>query len=82
MRYIIETTEDGCVETLEMNDGQKFSDRWVKSFGKYETTGPSLEMQLEDAGYDDEVLEKAQDIFDGLSACDFIDLADLIKRFS
>ena len=79
MKYIIETTEKGCAESLEMDDGQKFSDEWVKTFGKYETTGPGLGTQLEDVGYDEEVLEKARDIFDGLRACDFIDLADLIK---
>ena len=82
MRYIIETTEKGCVETLELDDGRKFSDEWVKTFGRYQTTGPSLETQLEDTLYRYQILNKIRGIFNRTLVRDFIDLADLIESLS
>ena len=31
MKYTIETTEDGCVEVLELHDGSKYTKRHVKT---------------------------------------------------
>lgn len=31
MKYVIETTNDGCIETIELHDGTKFVKRHTKT---------------------------------------------------
>lgn len=77
MKYTIESTEDGCVGTLEVGDGRKFVCEMRKSCGCYEETGPSLADQLEEAGFDDEIVERVDDMFGGMMEADFIELSEL-----
>ena len=77
MKYMIESTPRGCIETLEFEDGSKFVSETRRTCFGAETTGPCLASQLEDAGFCEEIVEKVEDLFDGIRACDFIDIAEL-----
>lgn len=77
MKYTIESTEEGCIEILEFKDGNKFKSKMVRTCFGYETTGPCLASQLEDAGICEEIVEKVEDLFNGIRASDFIELAEL-----
>lgn len=77
MKYTIESTENGCVETLEVGDGRKFVCEMRKSCGYYEETGPNLASQLEEAGFNDEIVDRVDDMFGGMMEIEFIDLSEL-----
>ena len=76
MKYIIETTKDGAMQTLEMGNGDIYMSEVKRTFVGCETLNV-LSQQLEEAGYCAEIVEGVDDLFDGGTALDFIDLSDL-----
>ena len=75
MKYTIETTENGCVETLEMNDGTLYIKRYTKTSSGLRQEDTDFATQLEDYGVcDDEFLDKVYDTFDGFLALNFMDI--------
>lgn len=80
MKYTIETTDKGCIETLEISDKEKFQRESIKIKGGCRALGKSLAKQLEEAGYCDEIVDKVYDLYDGCETLDFIQLAELINE--
>lgn len=81
MKYTIETTDTGCIETLETNNGT-FSVEWKKvGFGQYLSQGETLVDQMEAAGFDDAALDMVFDLYDGNYEVDFIQLAKAAELF-
>lgn len=77
MKYVIETTETGCVETITFNDGSTFTKRHTKTdFGSRLENDEFCE-QMERDGICEEILDKVYDLFDGFIASDFMNLAEL-----
>ena len=77
MKYVIETTETGCVETITFNDGSTFSKRHTKTdFGSREEDDEFCE-QMERDGICKEILDKAYDLFDGFFASELMEIAEL-----
>lgn len=77
MRYTIETTENGCQETIMMDDGKTYTKRHRKtSYGSLCRDEEFCE-QMENDGYCKEMLEKIYDTFDSLLASEFMDIAKL-----
>ena len=76
MKYTIETTKDGAMQTLEMGNGEIYTSEVKGTFFGCETRNV-LSQQLEEAGYSEEIVERVDDLFDGCLALDFIDLSDL-----
>ena len=79
MKYCIETTDKGCVETLEIGK-EKFQRESIKIKGGCQALGKSLAKQLEEAGYCEEIVEKVDEIYDGFEDLDFLGLAELITE--
>lgn len=79
MKYCIETTDKGCVETLEIGK-EKFQRESIKIKGGCRALGKSLAKQLEEAGYCEEIVEKVDEIYDGFEDLDFLGLAELITE--
>lgn len=79
MKYSIETTDKGCVETLEIGE-EKFQRESIKIKGGCRALGKSLAKQLEEAGYCEEIVEKVDEIYDGFEDLDFLELAELITE--
>lgn len=80
MKYTIETTDTGYIETLETNNGT-FSVEWKEvGFGQY-PKGETLVDQMEAAGFDDATLDAAYDLYDGNYELDFMRLAKLAELF-
>lgn len=77
MKYTIETTKDGCVETLELHDGSKYTKRHVKTVYGSQCEDKEFEEQMEVDGICEEILEKVYDMFDELLPSDFMDMAEL-----
>ena len=77
MKYTIETMEDGCVETLEFNNGEKFVAKTQKTCFGCEGVTPCLADQLAEAGFCEEIVEKVEENYDGIRAYDFLELAEL-----
>lgn len=80
MKYTIETTDKGCIETLEISDKEKFQRELIKIKGGCRALGNSLAEQLEEAGYCEEIVEKVDEIYDGFEGLDFLELAELITE--
>lgn len=77
MKYVIETTETGCVETITFNDGSTFSKRHTKTdLGSREEDDEFCE-QMEKYGICEEILDKVYDLFDGFFASEFMEIAEL-----
>lgn len=80
MKYCIETTDKGCIETLEISDKEKFQRESIKIKGGCRALGKSLAKQLEEAGYCEGIVEKVDEIYDGFEDLDFLELAGLITE--
>ena len=81
MKYTIETTDTGCIETLETNNGT-FSTEWKEIvFGQYQSQGETLVDQMEAAGFDDAALDIAYELHDGSYELDFMRLAKAAELF-
>lgn len=80
MKYCIETTDNGCIETLEMSENQKFQRETNRTEYGCTTSDPDFSEQLEEAGYCDEIVEKVYDLYDGCETLDFIQMAELVSE--
>ena len=79
MKYCIETTDKGCIETLEIGE-DKFQRESIKIKGGCQALGKSLADQLEEAGYCEEIVEKADEMYGGFEDLDFLQLAELVSE--
>ncbi len=77
MKYVIETTENGCIETLEFQNGMKFEKKTNRTDFGCETFDENFAEQLEKQGFDEEIIEKVYDAYDGFGASHFLDIAKL-----
>lgn len=77
MKYTIETTENGCRETIVLDDGREYIKRHKKTFFGSECLDKEFCEQMEGEGICEEMLEKIYDIFDSFLANDFMDIAQL-----
>ena len=81
MKYTIETTDTGYIETLETNNGT-FSAEWKEmGFSQYPSQCETLFYQIQAACFDDATLNLAYDLYDGNCELDFMRLAKLAKLF-
>lgn len=76
MKYIIETTENGCVETLEFANGSKFTRRSDKTECGCKSLDDDFADQLEEEGFCGEVVDKVYDLLDGFFTLEFLELAE------
>lgn len=79
MKYSIETTDKGCIETLEISD-KKLQKESIRTEYGCSSSDPGFTEQLEKAGYCDEILEKVYDLYDGFMVLDFIEMAELVNE--
>lgn len=80
MKYSIETTEDGVVETLEIN-GAVYMQEWVRvAQGHLGCKQRDFARQMIEDGLNDELIEKIEEIFDGFIASDFDSMRDYLKQ--
>lgn len=79
MKYCIETTDNGCIVTLEIGK-EKFQRESIKRKGSCQALGKSLADQLEEAGYCEEIVEKVDEMYDGFEDLDFLELAELVSE--
>lgn len=78
MKYVIETTENGCVEIIVLSDGRQYSKRHVRTdCGGTITRDDDFCERMKRDGICEEILEKVFDLFDGFIASDFMDIAEL-----
>ena len=78
MKYSIETTDYGCIETLELSNGEKYQKRTQRIKGGCRSLDDDFSDQMEKAGIDEEIIEKAYEVYDDFGALDFMELAELI----
>lgn len=80
MKYSIETTEDGVVETLEIN-GAVYKQEWIHvAQGHLGCKQRDFTKQMIEDGLNDELIEKIEEIFDGFLASDFDSMRDYLKQ--
>ena len=78
MKYTIETTNNGCIETIELTNGKKFQKRNERTYFGYRALDDEFNEQMESDGIDnEEFLEKVFDLFDGFNAINFIELSEI-----
>ena len=78
MKYTIESTEKGCIETIELDDGRQYTREHTRtSFGS-KCEDLDFSEQMDNNGIaDDEFLDKVYDTFDSFLASNFMDMAEL-----
>ena len=79
MKYAIEITDDGCVETLEFPNGEKFTKRSKRTNFGCQSIDDDFSEQMERAGYADEIIDAVYDLFDGFGSLEFLELVDLVS---
>lgn len=77
MKYVIETIENGCVETITLNDGSQYSKRHTKNDYGLKAEDEEFYEQMEKDGICEEILDKVCDLFDSFFASEFMDIAEL-----
>ena len=79
MKYIIETTENGVNETLEV-DGNLYKKEWCREEnGIFSCKQKNFADQIENDGYDNELLlEKVDEVFDSFLASSVDDIRDYL----
>ena len=79
MKYIIETTENGVNETLEV-DGNLYKKEWCREGnGLFRCKQKGFADQMENDGYDNELLlEKVDEVFDSFLASSVDDIRDYL----
>ena len=78
MKYMIETTAKGCIEKLEVG-GDIFKKESVRTDFGCKSLDEDFADQLERCGYDEGVLEKVYDLYDGFGALEFLEMADELE---
>ena len=78
MKYCIETTDNGCIETLEISDEEKFQRESRRIKGGCRVLEKSFADQLADAGYCEEIVEKVDEMYDEFKGLDFLQLEELV----
>lgn len=79
MKYIIETTEDGVNETLEV-DGNLYKKEWCREEnGIFRCKQKNFAKQMENDGCDNELLlEKIDEVFNSFLASSVDDIRDYL----
>lgn len=77
MKYTIETTENGCIETITLSNRSQYSKRHTRTECGSRCKDDEFHEQMERDGICDEILDKVNDLFDGFFASDFMDIAEL-----
>ena len=79
MKYIIETTENGVNETLEV-DGNLYKKEWCREEnGIFRCKQKNFADQMENDGYDNELLlEKVYEVFDSFLDSSVDDIRDYL----
>lgn len=77
MKYVIETTEYGCIETLEFSDGSKFTRRNERTECGCKALDDEFSEQLEEQGFCEEIIDKVYDLFDSFMSLSFLEIAEL-----
>lgn len=77
MKYMLETTEDGCIEILELHDGSKYIKNHIKKPYGSQCQNKDLWEQMEEDGICEEITEKVWDCLDGFLPMNFMDIAEL-----
>lgn len=77
MKYSIETTETGCIETLEFSDGTVFTKRSKRTDYGCEALDKSFAIQLRMDGFCDEIVEKVDEMFNGFFSLYFLETSEL-----
>ena len=78
MKYSIETTKNGCIETIELNNGNVYKKRNEKIFGGCKALDNAFNKQMEADGINNEdFLEKIDDLIDGFLPLDFMSLSEM-----
>ena len=80
MKYVIETTENGCTETITLNDGSEYSKTHIRTNCRSSSTDDDdFCEQMERDGICEEILDRVYDLLDGFFPNDFMDIAELDK---
>lgn len=79
MKYSIEMTENGVVETLEIN-GTVYKKEWVRIVqGRLACKQRAFSEQMIEDGLNDELVDKIEDTFDGFIASEVESMRDCLK---
>lgn len=80
MKYSIATTQDGCVETLEIN-GKEYRRKWISACDGIISKNKAFGEQLRDDGITDgTVLDKVAGAFGTLIPSEFVSISKILNR--
>lgn len=76
MKYTIETTDNGCIETLEFLN-EKYTKRSERTEYGCRCLDKNLSDKLEESGFCEEIVEKIFDMFDVFANLNFLEVSEL-----
>ena len=77
MKYTIETTETGCIETIELENGQNYFKRHIRTSCGSKSKDDDFSEQMENGGiHDEDFLDNIHETFDGFLALEFMEAAE------
>lgn len=77
MKYIIESTGNKCVETLESSDGSVYKKTHIRTESGSSCEDKSFDMQMRLNGICSEIREVVSDTFDGTLVTDCFKLSEM-----
>ena len=77
MKYIIESTDYGCIETLEFSDGSKFTKRHTKTECGCSAIDKPFRTQLLMDGFCEEIVDLVDEHFDSFIPLHFLEITEL-----
>ena len=83
MKYSIVTTENGCIEILEMSNGKKYEKKSERTRRGLKQSSEFAEEMAKDMGdeYDEDILDLVSEMFDGFFALDFVKLLEKMEGY-
>ena len=83
MKYSIETTKNGCIETFEMLNGKKYEKKSERTRRGLRQNCEFAEEMAKDMGdeYDEDILDLVSELFDGCFALDFVKLLEKMEGY-
>lgn len=80
MKYTIETMDTGCIEILTFQDGRRYYKRTEKTKYGRRALDASLSDQMKNGGFDSEIAEIVEELFNLSGASVFLDVAEMVQQ--
>lgn len=80
MKYTIEATNYGCIETIELPNEETYQKRTLRIKGGCRALDEDFAEQLEKAGVSEEIIERVYEQYDDFGALEFMEIEEAFQE--